>query len=213
MKEVEEIKLARMEEETNKARRTTEALKTFEGLSRRIKSGKTLYDIPPPPPSPSPIGKEKENKKDKDKDKGRTAQFVQKYSNSRTLAESIIVAGVPYFAVARINGDETVNITLEDSIPVNDTIEYRPFQNEAYLNKPYSFKSREEFDLTIEKAKGERHDSLYKKVKSIWKKYVDADDFHISICAADTFFTYWQDKIGMAHYLFFVGNNNCGKSK
>jgi hypothetical protein len=161
---------------------------------------------------PPPIGKEKENKKDKDKDKGRTAQFIQKYSNSTALAESIIVAGIPCFAAARINGDETVNITLEDSIPVNDTIEYRPFQNEAYLNKPYSFKSREEFDLTIEKAKGERHDSLYKKVKSIWKKYVDADDFHISICAADTFFTYWQDKIGMTHYLFFVGNNNCGKS-
>ena len=55
-------------------------------------------------------------------------------------------------------------------------------------------------------------DSLYRKVKSIWKKYVDADDFHISICAADTIFSYFQDKIGLTHYLFFVGNPASGKS-
>jgi hypothetical protein len=47
---------------------------------------------------------------------------------------------------------------------------------------------------------------LYRTVKSIIKKYVDADDFHISICAADTIFTYFQDN------LFFVGGNNSGKS-
>jgi hypothetical protein len=53
---------------------------------------------------------------------------------------------------------------------------------------------------------------LYKKVKSIWQKYVDADDFHISLCAADTIFSYFQDKIGLTHYLFFVGGNDSGKS-
>ena len=53
---------------------------------------------------------------------------------------------------------------------------------------------------------------MYRKVKSIWEKYIDADDFHISICAADTIFTYSQDKIGLTHYLFFVGGNGSGKS-
>ena len=52
----------------------------------------------------------------------------------------------------------------------------------------------------------------YTEKKSIWQKYIDADDFHISICAADTIFTYFQDKIGLTHYLFFVGNNSSGKS-
>ena len=28
---------------------------------------------------------------------------------------------------------------------------------------------------------------------------------------ADTIFTYIQDKMGMTHYLFFVGGNNCGQ--
>ncbi|CAN5376909.1 hypothetical protein BH18THE2_BH18THE2_25060 [soil metagenome] len=29
---------------------------------------------------------------------------------------------------------------------------------------------------------------------------------------SDTMFTYVQDKMGMTHYLFFIGGNNCGKS-
>jgi len=46
----------------------------------------------------------------------------------------------------------------------------------------------------------------------VWKKCIDAEDFHVSICAADTIFTYFQDKLGMTHYLLFVGDNNVGKS-
>ena len=64
----------------------------------------------------------------------------------------------------------------------------------------------------MNKAKNEDFNTLYRMVKSVWKKYIDADDFHISICAADTIFTYYQDKIGLIHYLFFVGNNSSGKS-
>jgi hypothetical protein len=33
-----------------------------------------------------------------------------------------------------------------------------------------------------------------------------------SICAADTIFTHFQDKIGLTHYLFFMGDNSSGKS-
>ena len=60
--------------------------------------------------------------------------------------------------------------------------------------------------------KNETLDTLYRKVKSIWKKYVDADDFHISICAADTIFTYYQDRVVLVHYLLFVGGGSSGKS-
>lgn len=210
IKEAEEIKLARMQAEAKKARERDEAIRTFEGLRHRIESRRTWFDIPPPPPS---LAKGKDKDKDKeDKDNHRTASFIQKYSTASLIAESVIIGNIPYFAGARITEDSNVNITLEDSVSITDSIEYKPFENEAYLNKPYSFESTEEFDDTIEKSKEETLDSLYRKVKSIWKKYVDADDFHISICAADTIFTYFQDKIGMTHYLFFVGNNNCGKS-
>jgi hypothetical protein len=72
--------------------------------------------------------------------------------------------------------------------------------------------SKKDFESYVEKARGETLDSLYRKGKSIWLKYIDADDFHISICAADTIFTYYQDKIGLTHYLFFVGSPGSGKS-
>ena len=80
------------------------------------------------------------------------------------------------------------------------------------MSRVFSFKSEKDFDQYIEDAKNETLDSLYKKVKAIWKKYIDADDFHISLCAADTIFTYFQERIGLTHYLFFVGDGDTGKS-
>jgi hypothetical protein len=149
-----------------------------------------------------------ENGIGKDKNK-KQPHFVQKYSEIGLIAEAVIVGGIPYFAVARA---DSKNVTLEESIPITDKIEYKPFEQTAYLSEPYKFKSRQEFESCIEKARNETLDSLYRKEKAIWLKYIDADDFHISICAADTILTYYQDKMGLTHYLFFIGGNNCGKS-
>jgi hypothetical protein len=125
----------------------------------------------------------------------------------------VIIGRKPYFAVAATNvgKPDEVSITLQDSIPIDDNTVLKPFEIAAYVNEPYAFKSKQEFYEFVKKTKDENLDSLYKKVKSIWKKYVDADDFHISICEADAIFTYFQDKIGLTHYLFFVGDNSSGK--
>lgn len=148
------------------------------------------------------------NNNSKDKER-KNPLYVQKYTETDLLAESVIVGGMPQFAVARTKSHY---ITLEGSIPKDDISEYKPYAQSAYLNKPYIFKSKEDFESCAEKARKESLDTLYSKVKSIWLKYIDADDFHVSICAADTIFTYYQDKIGLTHYLFFVGNNSSGKS-
>jgi hypothetical protein len=95
---------------------------------------------------------------------------------------------------------------------LNENVVLKPPEFVSYINKPYIFKSEQEFQQFIDIVKKETLDTLYTRVKSIWKKYVDADDFHMSICAADTIYTYYQDKIGLTHYLFFVGNNGSGKS-
>ena len=134
---------------------------------------------------------------------------LQKHSESDLILEAVIVAGVPYFAVARTNFNE---ITLEKSLPETDASDYRPFELAAYLTKPYIFISKLDFESCVNRAKNETLDTLYRKVKLIWSKYIDADDFHISICGADTIFTYFQDRIGLTHYLFFIGNNDSGKS-
>ena len=142
------------------------------------------------------------------KDK-KQAHYVQKYTESGLIAEAVIVGGIPYFALAKANSNI---ITLEESIAIDKKNEYKPFEQTAYLSEPYKFESREHFKTCVEKASAESRDSLYRRVKSIWRKYIDADDFHISICTADTIFTYFQDKIGLTHYLFFVGSPGSGKS-
>jgi hypothetical protein len=144
----------------------------------------------------------------KKKKKERKAHFVQKYHDTQFLAEAVIVTGIPYFAVC----NEEAKITLKDSIPLTDTTELKPYETMSYMNKPYTFKTTKELESFVQKAKTETLDSLYERVKRIWTKYVDADDFHISICSADSILTYYQDKIGLTHYLFFVGNNGSGKS-
>src|SRR4029079_4728962 len=48
--------------------------------------------------------------------------------------------------------------------------------------------------------------------KNIWKKYFENNQETLTLCPADTIFTYFQDTMGMTHYLLFVGDNNSGKS-
>lgn len=63
-----------------------------------------------------------------------------------------------------------------------------PLAAESYINKSYTFNSQAELYSIIEEAKKTNLDQLYTIVKESWKKFIDADNFHISICAADTIF-------------------------
>jgi hypothetical protein len=102
---------------------------------------------------------------------------------------------------------------LSKEIPLPDSdIVLRPLYKWSYISTEYSFSSEEEINTYIERMNHETVDGLYNWVKSVWKKYIDADDFHIVICTADTFFGYFQDKLGMTHYLLFVGDNDVGKT-
>ena len=123
------------------------------------------------------------------------------------------INGVPLFASCnRKTGDLSLEHSLSLDKGVERSVVYDPTGETSYINKPYSFKSRQEFSKTAELAKLNTLDSLYLSVKKIWQKDIDADDNHISLCAADTIFTYFQDEIGITHYLFFVGDNDSGKS-
>ena len=77
------------------------------------------------------------------------------------------------------------SISLLESITLDEKTILKPPRSVSYLNKPYVFKSEEKFYQYIENAKQQQYYesiySLFKKVKSIWKKYIDADDFYISI--------------------------------
>jgi hypothetical protein len=148
--------------------------------------------------------KRTENKEDGDI---RPRQFIQKFSLHDMLAEAVLIGGQPYFLIATISG----SVDIQRSIELADKI-LIPLDKDAYINKPYSFLSEDHVKSSIDNAKRANLDTLYHKIKSIWKKYVDADDFYLSLCALDTIYTYFQDKIGLTHYLFFVGNVGSGKS-
>ena len=87
-----------------------------------------------------------------------------------------------------------------------------PPERTEYLTKEYSFASFEEARYFINLAKKETLDSLFNRIKTILKKYIDIDDDFINILAADIIFTYFQDRLRMTHYLLFVGDNNTGKN-
>ena len=64
----------------------------------------------------------------------------------------------------------------------------------------------------VKKATSLRLDDIYHMIKKFVGKYLDADDYHISIVTLSIIFTYYQDRVGTTHYLFFVGPPNCGKT-
>jgi hypothetical protein len=139
--------------------------------------------------------------------KGPKETYMQRFTNYQYYAEAVLINDKPKFLLVNNAGE----ISMVDYIPNGDEI-IKPLKALSYINKPYIFTSDEEVKEYIEKAKNETLDSLYGKVKSTWRQFIDADDFHISICAADTIFTYYQNIAGMTHYLFFVGGPGSGKS-
>lgn len=142
------------------------------------------------------------------KDKDPKEIYVQRFTNDQYYAEAILSGSKEKFLL--VNKINSV-ISIVDYIPIGDEI-IKPLKALSYINKPYSFSSDNEVQDYIEKARNETLDSLYTRVKATWRQFIDADDFHISICAADTIFTYYQNIAGMTHYLFFVGGSGSGKS-
>lgn len=147
---------------------------------------------------------------------------VQYYTDSEIFAEAIMIDGKPCFAIADNHGHISLKKEIEVVTDIDDKTEkvksvriYQPLQDFSYITIPYSFKSKEDFENIAKFAQNKQLctlDSLYWLIKSIWSKYIDADNNHLSICAADTIFSYFQDRIGLTHYLFFVGDNDSGKS-
>ena len=136
-------------------------------------------------------------------------EYIQKLSNDKALAEAMIIGKRPCLAIVDFSDPDNVRIPIMDSLAQSEDTRLVP---ELLNNRPYSFKDKDEFYSYIERAKAETLDSLFDKTLSQWKRYIDADEFHLNLCAADIMFTYFQDRIGTTHYLFFVADNDAGKS-
>jgi hypothetical protein len=180
------------------------------------------------------------DKKKKDKDKNKedsnnkeptrpepkiTNEFVQFYIEDNMFSEAVTIGNSRTQRFALVN-TETKEISLVSEITIdtdwdekgeNVTAQtvYRPLENKDYMCKPYTFESEKDFYDKVDFVKNHKFctlDGIYQTVKRIWSKYIDAENEHLVICAADTIFTYFQDIIGITHYLWFVGDNDSGKS-
>jgi hypothetical protein len=156
-------------------------------------------------------GKEKSGNR-KEGIQNKDTVYLQKYYSARDglLAEAVLIGGKPYFLISRAANPSHIEIAA--SVEPSEIETLRPPGVSGYINMPHRFDSETHLRECIENTKKETLDSLFRKNKAIWRKYVDADDFHISISAADEIYSYFQEKIGLTHYLFFTGGNNSGKS-
>jgi hypothetical protein len=155
-------------------------------------------------------GKDNGNGKDK-----KPEEIVHKYSSKgqAPLREAAIIAGIPYFI--RIKVLEKRN---EDAITVEPYIEEAtkklrpPFAEECPYVYPYEFKTMEEPNRYLRRAKGESIDTLYQKIKSLASLFNDVDENTLALLTANALGSYFQDRYSTLHYLNVLGDNGTGKS-
>ncbi len=133
-------------------------------------------------------------------------RYSYKCSKISDIAEAIIVEGKSMFLQV-MDGLST----FKENLRLGNVLILPP-SKDMYQSKEYTFLSASEIDKYIHRANKENFESLFKKVRDVWGKYFDAEEEVLNLCAADTIFTYFQDKLGMIHYLLFVGGNNMGKT-
>lgn len=154
------------------------------------------------------IGRRSKNRKNDSNDSGPGNTFVIRYTSNDLLAEAVLIAEQPKFLVVKRNSG---TISIESSVNMGDKT-LKPLRKKSYLSKPYSFSTEKEMHFCRDEAGCLTLSDLYAKVKSLYQLFIVADNNHISLLTADTTYTYSQDRLGLTHYLFFIGKPGSGKS-
>ena len=120
-----------------------------------------------------------------------------------------------------IRGETPVFVTLHDNLTVGylpklDTTFGITYYPNGTINTvtplPYIFDSDMEFMKYVKLAHAENYDSLYLKVETAIKRYVNVEEYYYPILIGDIIWSYFQDKFGYTHYLIFTGDNGSGKN-
>jgi len=166
-------------------------------------------------PKNKPEDEERTTKKQKQEESTRKKKkYIRKYTGNGSLPlhEAVVIANQPLFVCySRINGEsklqsfKAIENTNDRLLCPADTIDT---QNPI----PYVFSSLDELNDYLRLAKQETFDSLYSRVETIFRKYVNAEDHYIVLMAASAIYSYFQDKFGTTHYIIFVGDNSSGKN-
>src|ERR671930_1683615 len=141
--------------------------------------------------------------------------YIRKYSDNGKLplCESIVVGGYPKFIqlTKEEEGDDK-KFRLLDKLEIGHKTFYPYDTLETHNPIPYSFESEEELKQYLERARNETLDTLYLKVKSTFKQFVDVEEKYLVLLAASIMLSYYQDKFGTIHYIIIIGDNGSGKN-
>jgi hypothetical protein len=140
-------------------------------------------------------------------------ETVMKYSsiidsnNKPVLWESVKIAGIPCF-VSFTDGklQEPKDMIVDDS----KGLILEPYKENAI--DQYTFASIDELEYFVNRAQKETLDSLWAITCGYVQAFIDTPDkSSYEIITADTIFSYFQDRLGMTHYLFLCGPPDTGK--
>jgi hypothetical protein len=129
---------------------------------------------------------------------------INKYSgNGRLpLRESVVIEDISKFVTLQnTNGNGTIEPTFSEENETSTDILIPKVTIDTQTPLPYIFTSKDEFSKYLNLAIVEDLDSLYSKVESVLKKYVNVEEHYYPLLAGDIIWTYFQDKFPYTHYL------------
>src|SRR5215212_825889 len=160
------------------------------------------------PSKAHPSSRKKTDIQTKEKLKPRYPAYKYSCKGKGNLHEAVILAGIPVFLRYDKDNDEIKSLEqIEESSRL-----IKPPNSEEYPYESYDFENIEELCSYKERAKLETIDSLYRKAKSIAKKFNNQDEYKIILLSADIIWSYFQDKFSTTHYDCVIGDNGSGKS-
>jgi hypothetical protein len=153
--------------------------------------------------------KAKDAKKEIIKDKKRDV-YTNKFRDESTgiLYEAALVDMAPCFIYM---DKQSGNVQIVNQVDDVDRIIKPPPRN-ASLTDQFTFANKEELESLWNKVQIMNLDEMYSISKGIWNTFIAASDHVITLCAADSIFTYLQDRFPMTHYIFIIGDNDSGKT-
>ncbi|NIP62214.1 MAG: hypothetical protein GWN01_16235 [Nitrosopumilaceae archaeon] len=122
-----------------------------------------------------------------------------------TFVESILRDSEPYFLCFNAKEEK---IQMQKEIKDKDTV-YVPLEKEGQGYDPYSYTSKEIAQLI---SKPPTRESLLEEIKKKIDRYLVLEDLEKDVVLGDVLLSYYQEWINTVHYLFFVGDNESGKS-
>lgn len=148
------------------------------------------------------------NKKEGDHDEEEDDDSNSALTTMSTLWETVRIGGSHFFTSYDV---VQKRVRLAVNIKEKTGRVILPYNDSSGI-EPYSFASRLELEQYIQRARLENLGTLFRKVQVYVKLFYDTDiQAYVDIVAADTIFTYFQDRLGKTHYLFIYGEPGTGK--